>query len=383
VSAPDAQLSTLKAQLASAARDRKSVAVEGAGTKRGWAAIAPRADVTVSTRSMNAVVEHRHGDLTATVQAGAPLGDVNRELARHGQWIALDPPFADRATIGGIVATNDAGPRRHRFGAPRDQIIGVEIVRIDGTSARAGGIVVKNVAGYDLGRLMTGSFGSLAVIASATFKLYPIPPASRTVVVDAADAGPIASALTASQLTPTAIELQTHPTRLLVRFESSEVATERQASLAAELAVSVGGRADIVTGNDEAALWAAHMERPWRGDGAVVRVAALPTGIGGILRWCEDALRDVEWEAIGRAGVGVLLLRVGGDTPRQQRAIDALRARIPSGRGSVVVVRASDDLKRAVDVWGPAGDTLPLMRALKQQFDPAGLLNPGRGPFGI
>src|SRR5262249_48256512 len=130
------------------------------------------------------VVAHRHGDLTATIQAGATLTDVNHTLGQHRQWIPLDAPWPDRATIGGIVATNDSGPRRHRDGAPRDLIIGIEIVLADGTAAKAGGIVVKNVAGYDVSRLMTGSFGSLAVIVGATFKLYPVPPASRTVVVD-------------------------------------------------------------------------------------------------------------------------------------------------------------------------------------------------------
>jgi glycolate dehydrogenase FAD-binding subunit len=375
--------SAVAAQLTAASRERKTIAIEGAGTKRGWGSIGPAADVTISTRSMNAVIEHRFGDLTATVPAGAPLADVNRELARHGQWIALDPPFADRATIGGIVATNDSGPRRHRYGAPRDQIIGVELVRVDGTIAKAGGIVVKNVAGYDLGRLVTGSFGTLALIASATFKLYPVPPASRTVVVDADDLAPIAAALLSSQLTPTAIEVQTHPLRLLVRFESIEAAAEQQASQATQLVTSHGGRAATVSGAEETALWASHAARPWGGAGAVVKIALMPMDVGPTLTWIDQQLRGVDWEAVGRAGVGVLLLRLNGELAQQQHAIEALRSRIPQGRGSVVVVRASDELKRTVDVWGPAGDALPVMRAIKQQFDPVGLLNAGRGPFGL
>src|SRR5207342_3086849 len=141
----------------------------------------------------------------------------------HRQWIPLDPPSADRATIGGVVATNDSGPRRHRYGSPRDLIIGVEFARADGRLAKGGGIVVKNVAGYDLPRLMTGSFGSLAVIVSATFKLYPLTSASATVVVDltsAPDLSPLVGRVLASHLTPTALELQTSPPRLLMRFES-------------------------------------------------------------------------------------------------------------------------------------------------------------------
>jgi glycolate oxidase FAD binding subunit len=378
--------------LAAAARERRTIGIEGAGTKRGWGSIAPPADVTISTRAMTRVVAHRHADLTATVEAGASLADVNRELARHGQWIALDPPFADRATIGGVLATNDSGPRRHRYGAPRDQVIGVELVRVDGTIARSGGIVVKNVAGYDLGKLLAGSFGSLAVVSSATFKLYPIPPASRTVLVAATDIAPMISALASSQLTPTAIEVETgnaeglHSgvrTRLLVRFESIAAAADQQAAQAAALMEAHGGRAAVVEGPEETALWDAHAQRPWLSAGAVLKVTLLPTEGAPTLASLDETLRGVEWEAIGRAGVGVLLVRVGGDVSEQQQAISTLRARFPPGCGSVVVVRASDDLKRVVDVWGPAGDALPVMRAIKQQFDPDGLLNPGRGPFSI
>ena len=161
-----------------ASREKLCVLVRGSGTKLGWGAAPRQIDILMSTARLNAVVAHRHGDLTATIQAGAKLGDVNRALAQHGQWIPLDPPSADRATIGGLVATNDSGPRRHRYGAPRDLIIGVEFARADGRLAKGGGIVVKNVAGYDLPRLLTGSFGSLGVIVTATFKLYPLTAAS-------------------------------------------------------------------------------------------------------------------------------------------------------------------------------------------------------------
>jgi len=376
--------------LARASRARQRVAIEGAATKSGWGSLAAAADVTLTTGALNAVVDHRYGDLTATVQAGASLAAVNRELGRHGQWIPLDPPWADRATIGGVIATNDSGPRRHKFGAPRDLIIGVEIVRIDGTVAKSGGIVVKNVAGYDLGRLMAGSFGSLAVIASATFKLYPVPPASRTLVVHFGDhwaaGGPperMIAALAASHVTPTSIELQTRPPRLLVRFESNEGAAEQQAAAAAGIADSLGATTSVVAGLEEAAVWDAHTARPWNGAGTIVKVTCLPAQVAPTIGWFNETLHDVDWDAVGRAGVGVLLVRVGGDVSRQARTIADLRARFAPGTGSAVIVRGSDDLKRIADVWGPAGDTLPVMRAVKQQFDPDGLLNPGRGPFGL
>src|SRR5262249_51446289 len=159
------------------------VSIRGGGTKSDWCGATAAADVVLSTTSLNRVVAHRHGDLTATFEAGARLADVNRALGTHRQRLPPDPPWADRATIGGLARANDSGPPPHRYGAPRDQIIGIEIARADGTRAKAGGIVVKNVAGYDLARLMTGSFGSLGVVLSATFKLYPLPAASGTLIV--------------------------------------------------------------------------------------------------------------------------------------------------------------------------------------------------------
>ena len=141
---------------------------------------ASRIDVILDMQRLNRILAHEHGDMTATIEAGASLRDVNVALALHGQMLPLDPPFADRATIGGLLATNDSGPLRHRYGTPRDLVIGVQLATTDGALAKAGGQVVKNVAGYDLSKLMTGSFGSLAAIVSATFKLAPRPAASKT-----------------------------------------------------------------------------------------------------------------------------------------------------------------------------------------------------------
>jgi glycolate oxidase FAD binding subunit len=358
--------------LAGASRDRQRVSIRGAGTKLEWAPASPPPDVELSTRGLNAVVAHRHGDLTATIQAGTSLADANRELARHGQWIPLDPPHHDRATIGGVVAANDSGPRRQRYGAPRDLIIGVEFVRADGVAARAGGIVVKNVAGYDVGRLLTGSFGSLAVITSATFKLFPIPSESRTVIVDApfARLAAIATALAAGQLTPTAIELS-GMSRLLVRFESIAASAERQAADAAKLAA--GATAAVIHGNEESALWNAHGARIWTGRGAIVKLTVLPADVGPTLAWMSESLRDVDCDVIGRAALGVLLVRVDGGVAEQASVVRDMRARLEPGRGSAVIVRGADDLKREVSVWGSLGDAAGVMRAMKTQFDPYGV----------
>ena len=172
-------------------------------------------------------------------------------------------------------------------------------------------------------------------------------------------------------------------TAAAVNSDSVAKAAQGQASQATQLVASHGGRAATVSGAEEATLWASHTARPWGGAGTVVKMAMMPTEVRPTLAWIDQELCGVEWEAVGRAGVGVLLLRINGDAPQQQHAIEALRSRVPPGRGSVVVVRASDEVKRVVDVWGPAGDALPVMRAIKHAFDPAGLLNPGRGPFGL
>jgi len=371
--------------LAWASRDRLTVLTRGAGTKSNWGSTPRSIDILLSTRKLSEVVAHRYGDLTATIQAGAPLAKVNAQLATHRQWIPLDPPWSDRATIGGLVATNDSGPRRHRYGAPRDLIIGAEFARADGTLAKGGGIVVKNVAGYDLPRLMTGSFGTLAVIVTATFKLFPLTTASKTVIVDLKeprDIGALTQKVLASHLTPTAIELETPRPRLLIRFESIAEAVEQQAATAAALIRENGFVARATSGSEEDRLWADHGQAFWDADGAIIKIAALPSDVPEVLSLLDSTAGAGRYAATGRAGLGVLLARVTGDPDAQARVIAALRAAIPQGRGSVVIVRGSGDLKASTDVWGPIGDALPLMRAVKTQFDPAGILNPGRGPGG-
>jgi glycolate oxidase FAD binding subunit len=366
--------------------ERQTVVVRGSGTKIEWGPVPRAIDVLLSTARLNRIVAHRHGDLTATIQAGATLDDVNRSLGTHRQWIPLDPPSAGRATIGGLVATNDSGPRRHRYGSPRDLIIGVEFVRADGRLAKGGGIVVKNVAGYDLPRLLTGSFGSLGVIVTATFKLYPLTAASGTVVVDVptlADVTKVAREIAASPLTPTALEFATHPWRLLVRFESIEASVEQQSAKAHALVRSCGFDAETVSGAGEDAVWGNHA-RVWADPGAtLLKVSVLPTAIADALVLLERTAGNDGWAAAGRAGAGVFVLRIDGDIDRQERVIGALRSSIPQGQGSAVIIRGPAELRNRVDVWGPTGDALALMKAIKHQFDPHALLSPGRGPGGI
>ena len=170
---------------------------------------------------------------------------------------------------------------------------------------------------------------------------------------------------------------------MLVRFETIEPAAQQQADALARLARSAGGDASIVPGEDEGQLWNDHRRRPWDREGAVIKITLLPNAVGSLIAWLAESAGGADYEVVGRAGVGVLLARVGGDAERQARVLTGLRQRLPVNIGSAVLVRGSEDLRGRVDSWGPMGDGLSVMRAIKQQFDPLGILNPGRGPGGL
>jgi glycolate oxidase FAD binding subunit len=412
--------------LAAAAKERTSVVLRGGGTKIGWGRKPSSVDLVVSTKRLDAVVAHEHADLTATVQAGARLDEVNRILARQGQWLPIESAF-DESTIGGVVATNDSGPLRHRYGTPRDLLIGIRLALTDGRLIIAGGNVVKNVAGYDIGRLMSGSHGSLAAIVSATFKLSPLPAATATLVAtfEQADALVAAvAAITSSQLEPAAIEIrvgssvgavisrsdrsirsdrskpQNDPNDrgsnvpndpnvpnepddrrtydLLLKFESTPTALDTYVNRAGAL---IGPSAsEVVSSESEADLWCAHLRAPWRTRGMVVRFAWLPASLGGVLDFVDELRNTVgDVEMIGRAALGSGVLRVDADSRVQRNVVDRLRSRSDVFR-HVVVLRAEPQLKQQLDVWGPLGDAGSLGASVKHALDPHGILNAGRGP---
>jgi glycolate oxidase FAD binding subunit len=397
-------------ELASALRRasdaRQSIVISGAGTKMGWGRRPGRLDAILSTRHLNRVLAHQHGDLTATVEVGATLRDVNDALARHGQCLPLDPPFADRATIGGILATNDSGPLRHRFGTPRDLVIGVQLATADGALAKAGGQVVKNVAGYDLSKLVCGSFGSLAAIVAATFKLTPLPSASKTIVVTVPDVemlGQIVRDVMSSQLEPIAFEIdasaastaaavspagtsvaQPFRAAVILRFASLPGVVDAQVAQALALPSVKGGSATVTDGDSERDLWEQHARRIWDSAGAIVRASWLPAELQAALKGCATditptAITPTAMQLVGRAAVGAGLLRIDGDARSQAAAIDQLRR--STAFRHVIIVRGSDALKSLVDVWGPMGDREKLFASLKRTLDPHGTLNAGRGPL--
>src|SRR3954467_1107529 len=212
-------VSDLSATLKRAAIEGLSLGVMGAGTKLDHGAAPTSCNLMISTSNMRRVVEHASGDLVVTAQAGVPLSALQEQVAVAGQWLALDPPEPG-ATVGGVVAAAASGPRRLLYGTPRDLLIGITVVLADGTIAKSGGKVVKNVAGYDLGKLFTGSFGTLGVIAECTFRLHPLPVARRVVTAEVSDPADAAEQIFDTGAGPVALEWD--GARLVAVFESIE-----------------------------------------------------------------------------------------------------------------------------------------------------------------
>ena len=254
-----------------------------------------------------------------------------------------------------------------------------------GRWAKAGGIVVKNVAGYDLSRLMTGAFGSLGVIVDATFKVTPVAVSSRTLTVDLDSVEalePALAAVMASSLTPSAVEIAYPPARLLVRFQSVDQAVEKQAKEAKRLIeAATRGHVIVVAGEAEGEVWADHSSW-WDADGTLLKVSTLSQALIPTMGWLRDQCdsQGLQVAAQGRAGLAVFYIRLDGPAEAQGRLIDALRGRLPIGEGSVVLRRASQTVREVVDPWGPLGDGEGVMQLIKKRFDPDSRLNSGRGP---
>lgn len=368
--------------LAAASLDRQQTVLRGGATKLEWGRLADRVDLVVGTEKLDRLLAHRYGDMTATVQAGMPLAALNRLLAEHGQYLPVDSAF-EQATIGGIIATNDAGPIRHRFGTPRDLLIGVTLAMTDGRLVKAGGTVVKNVAGYDLGKLVSGSHGTLAAVVDATFKLLPIPLASTTLVATYADGKALAhdvGVMHASQVELTSFDVSVSGEGrwiLLMRMASSPAAIDAQAAEARRLLSSAP---TAVSGDDERLLWDEQIRAPWSDGGTIVRFSWLPSKLPAVASLIESLrVHACHVETFTGRTMGAGLLRLDGVESALEAAIGDLRG--STSVGHVVVLRATRRLKEQVDVWGAATGANEVARGLKRKFDPEGILNAGRGPI--
>ena len=360
---------------------RLSTVICGGGSKLSWGRPPETVDLVVSTSKLTRLIAHRHGDLTATVQAGMRLSDFNAALRGERQWLPVESAF-DTATIGGIVATNDAGPSRHHHGTPRDLVIGMTVALTDGRVVKAGGTVVKNVAGYDVGKLLSGSHGTLAGIVDVTFKLVPIPQASATVVARYDDAATLArdiAAIDASQIESAKFDVSAGEpdARFQLKLCIATSPAARDAQIAAVRGL-VRGDITIVSDADERTLWTNQNDVAWHGD-ATVRFSWLPSRLPQVLELLGTVHRAVGVGVVfvGRA-LGAGMVSLAGEVPELASAVGRLRA--SADVGNVVLLRGSHDLKATVDVWGPERSSDRVARSLKQTFDPAGVLNAGRGP---
>ena len=375
-----------------AAEHELAVVPRGGGSRLGWGAPPSRCDVLVDMSRMDAVLEHAAGDLVARLQAGARMGDVAAALAAAGQEIALDVPAG--ATAGGVVASGLAGPRRLRYGSPRDLLIGITIVLANGTVARSGGKVVKNVAGYDLGKLLAGSAGTLGLITEVTFRLHPLPAARAFVAAEfGASAGPAAcdavAAAANSPLTASAVELSRPspdgPLLVSILLEgSADGVAARAAAMADLLGRSGASRAKV---SETAPPW-------WPGPpapsvppgGTLVRVSFWVSALGQVLDAIDAAAREtgIAPSIAGSAGAGVLYVSCPPGEPAACAGFTgALRGTLDHARGGVAVLAAPAEVRAALaDRGGMAGSvpSLSLMRAVKDQFDPGHRMSPGRFP---
>jgi glycolate oxidase FAD binding subunit len=349
----------------------------GGGTKTEWGNPVA-AQVRLHLKRINAVREHSWQDMTCTVEAGCKWAAMQAALRRHGQLVALDPLWSERATVGGVIAVNESGALRMRYGGLRDLILGMTLVLADGTIAKTGGKVVKNVAGYDLHKLMTGSYGTLAVIADVNFRLHPVEQhAEEWTVEGSTDAlSAVIMRVLASTMQVSAMQLRglhrESSDRLDIRFCGSPKCLERHREelkgMAAHLAVEAAG--------DHA--WNARerlIDDAEERDGLVFKATMLPSQIAEahkkLAAWRGETICVTQASGIMTAA---LLDRY----THADLLVESLRESLRGSGGSVVMLRLPKTLRGVIDVWGCKSEALPLMREIKKRFDPLRILNPGR-----
>ncbi len=399
-----------------------SVMPAGAGTKLGIGNLPQKVDVVLATTHLNSVVEYEPADLTVTVEAGIRLADLQTELARHRQYLALNPPYADRCTIGGIVATNASGSLRLRHGTARNQVLGLRVVRADGTVVKSGGKVVKNVAGYDLNKLYIGAFGTLGIITEVTLKLSPIPVRQAILTADfqnvqeAVDTG---LSIVGSQTLPMFANMFINAENTQLRVDKSSTRSEltrhhretewndAQDSMVKKVVVGFGGDPEtvawqltqcqgIMEQNGAIGVTIREGESLQHIQGAVqefsadnknteIVVAKLNLKRTDLAEFASQIVganwaRDVQMMALLGSGVLYAILPATSDTDYQSLAnvLTRLRQTAMSRQGNLIIEVAPPELKRHIDVWGSVEGTLSLMKQIKAKFDPVGLLNPGR-----
>ncbi len=387
----------------------------GGGSHLTLGATPERVDVVLGLHRLNAQLAYEPADMTATVQAGLRLADLQKRLGDEGQFLALDPPAATTTTIGGMIATNMSGPRRLLYGTARDLVLGTTVITADGKRTKAGGRVVKNVTGYDLNKLYIGSLGTLAIIVELTFKLHPLPPGEHTVGIGFshhADMLPMLQTLLRIPLQLNSLEIfnaaaatfltqraglpdTATPYVLVARVEGTPEVAERQAQRMTEAL-----RALPLAGTLSVSSWTtAEQHHFWRAleEFSIVSHTAAPQGVMSkiSLRMSDlpvffqqmqetSARTDTAWPILAHAGNGVVYVNIPPDGNATSDAatmlghIQTLDGCVAQLKGRRVIERAPIEVKRQCDVWGAPGDDFALMHAIKASFDPHCRLNPGR-----
>lgn len=360
--------------LRSAAAGGLAVRFKGGGTKLEWGNSTGEPDVLLATTRLDRILEHNAADLTAVLEAGVPLAAAQKVFAEAGQMLALDPPLGDGegATIGGIVATGDSGPLRHRYGGPRDLLLGITVALSDGTVAKSGGKVIKNVAGYDLAKLFTGSFGTLGLITQVALRLHPLPPRRASAVgfgddPDAFQRAAIALAHSPLELESLDIKWPDRGGKVIARCAGA--APEPLARDAVRLMSKAGLDAELE--REDEYLWGGQEERTK--EGTIVRISALPSELSRIIR----VVQRLHGSLVARAGLGICWAWLPPLRPDDVvAAVEDLRFTLAPY--PCVVLDAPREVRQTIDVWSEVGQPeFELMRRVKGVFDPAGVCNPG------
>jgi glycolate oxidase FAD binding subunit len=383
------------AQVIALARDEGlAVAPRGSGSAFGLGRPPQRLDFIVDLRGLSRVLEYSPEDLTVTVEAGVTAGALAARLGERRQLLPLDPPGWAARTLGGITATNASGPLRTRYGTARDLLLGVRFVQADGVVTWGGAKVVKSVTGYDVPKLMTGALGTLGVLAELTLRLHPLPDFEATALVtlrSAEAAQQMIAALVDSTIQPNRVELlderaliacglPTAPVALAISIATVEPAVRAQHAAVAALAERTHGTVDTMG----ATFWRAYDRAHAAPEGLVLRIATLVTRLASTLGEIHGVLGDGA-RVTGSAILGTLRVSArAADVDATARAIERLRDVVAESDGSIVIERGPRALRERLDPWGPiAPDTLAVMRRLKTEFDPTGVLNPGRFVGGL
>ena len=367
----------------------------GSGSKLNWGGLVKNIQLVISTGHLNRIIEHAVGDLTVTVETGVKLADLQNTLNQTGQFLPLDPAYPESATVGGIVATADSGSWRQRYGGVRDMLLGLSFVRADGQIAKAGGRVVKNVAGYDLMKLLAGSYGTLGIISQVTLRVYPLPETSVTVVLTGNKSAIATATQTAiaSGLTPTAAEVLSASVvsrlgmgqgmGLIVRFQSIAASVKEQSAQIESIGQQLGLQAGLYRDADQKQLWQRLQQIigvPASASAITCKIGVMPAAAVTILNQLDELTYK---QGLGRINASSGLGRLHLDSEEALSQIRKLRSLCQEHRGFLTVLEAPASFKQQLDPWGYTGNALEIMRKLKQQFDPESILNPGRFVGGI